>query len=519
MSGQPITLGPFTKGLHNSAGTGEYIDNAELFELVNLEVDTDGSLVNRPAISMLELDSGFGEEDKRILGVYQPGNGKRYLVITFKNSSDYSVGLLDLDDNSLVGEEQGFTSYCACGVQYNNKFFVYPKPGTADVAGYYDDTETWTQQALPGGQAAACVIYKERLFAVAGIDSTSETSRMYFSEIADPTDFDGTMYVDVSPGNGEKLTNIVLLNNDVVLFKEHSTFRAGYSGNIEKMEISIISSNVGSPKANCVAVTNNTVYVIHENAVYEMYNYNYQKISSGLSMTEGRNYPDVIQNRTALSVYNDRLFVRYLGRTYVLSVLSGRWCEWTTNRPFEYVTVVATEDSSIGYAWSIANDKRGELYSLLDNRIANVEDEDFTCRVVTKTYDFDISHTYKVLFWWGLTIATLGDTTARVVSPNAGPGNTWQMLHDNFTDWDDLVFHDIRWTSANAVIHALTIPSDIGAYSRKFLKFPKKSRFRQMFFEITSEAKPNRTADAAVRIYDIVAFVKSKETVPRRTTA
>ena len=185
MPGTPVQLGPFTDGLHNSAGTGEYIKDKELFELVNLEVDTDGSLANRPAIYEFEIDEEVLEY--RVIGTYYLEDSTPYLVVSYEKTGDiFGVALVDLDTGTFVVSDENFTDFLSCGVQYVKKFYVYPSPGTSDQGGFFDDALTWTADDLPGGQADACVIYNERLFATSGANATADKSRLYFSDIADP---------------------------------------------------------------------------------------------------------------------------------------------------------------------------------------------------------------------------------------------------------------------------------------------------------------------------------------------
>lgn len=519
MPGEPIKLGPFTEGLHNSAGTGEYIKDKELYELVNLEVDTDGSLANRPAIVDFSVSSSLAALEYYIIGVYYLENGNTYLVVSYKTTSTFGVALIDIVTGSVAKTQEGFTDFCVAGIQYFKKYYVYGAPGTTDVAGNFDESFTWTQAALPGGQASSCAIYNERLFATPGVKATDNKSRLYFSAIADPTSFTGTDYIDIEPGNGESLVYLSPLTNNLLLFKEHSTYRLSFSSSILKVQISSISGTIGCPRENCAVVYgNNSVYVLHDNSVYELYNFNYTKISSGLRF-EAKSAPGMKDpEKPSLTLSRDRLFIRYYNDLYVYSLLSGKWSSWQSTKLFREVLQVDGPDGDITFSASINSDRLNEIYKFTNNRVTGVDTEEtFTCKITTKTYDFDVSHVFKVMFWWGITIATLGDTRVQMVSPNAGAGYRW----DDFatTTWDQLLLDGIKWSSANPVVQKSTVPSEIGAYSRKSLRFPKKTRFRQAFFTIETDAKPNDTGDAAVRMYDVTVLLKPKETVVKRTTA
>jgi hypothetical protein len=84
MPGSPIRLGPFTGGLNNESDPSS-IGDSELFDCVNLEFKSDGSLVSRPPFTVVTVGPGssnlkalgFG----RFSGVYYlifSGGGKTY---------------------------------------------------------------------------------------------------------------------------------------------------------------------------------------------------------------------------------------------------------------------------------------------------------------------------------------------------------------------------------------------------------------------------------------------------------
>lgn len=512
MPGDFLTLGPFTKGLHNSAGSGEYIDDAELFQLENLEVDTDGSLANRPAITTWAA-TGLGTGRCRVLGIFVTNGGDKYVAVSYSGFT--RVGLVNVLTNALI-TSQAISSDCV--VQYNNRLYVVALPGSGDTGGYFDSTPAWNgAAALPKGNSAA--IYKERMWIAAGLDSTSDTSRLYFSAIGDPTSWGGADYFDVEPGNGQKLTALTVLNNDIILFKEHSTFRAGYTSDVRKMEISKISTTIGTPAADCsVTYDNNNIYLLHDNSVYELYNYTFTKLSSNISMSTVLGGDIYTDEKVSLTLFRNRLFVRYYNNLYVYSLLSGRWSSWKTAKKFSRVVVVPDQAGDTAYAHSITTTDPGILYKFQDDRVTGVQsEEDFTCVITTKTYDFDASWSFKVLFWWGMTLATSGSTTAQVMVPNAQPNNTWQFLHDNYT-WDSANTAGILWSNAPQIVFSTVVLPGLGSYARKFLKFQKKMRFRQAFFKITTNARSNSIGDAVVRIYDLVVFVNKKETVVKEIT-
>lgn len=527
MPGTQIKLGPFTKGLHNSAGTGEYIDDAELFDIVNLEVDTDGSLANRPAISS-NFPTGLSTRFK-VIGTFISKNGTNYLVISY-GSGFGTTGLYSITTNSITVSR---TVKSNVAVQYNDSIWVVPaSDGTAGTGGSWDGSGTpaWTVAAtMPRGDDAC--IYKDRLFITAGLGSTSNSSRLFRSCVGHPEIWFGDAPPsggandagtnDLEPGNGQKLVSCLVMNQDLVCFKEHSTFRYVFSSDPSKVEISKISSTIGTPNIKCaVTYDNNNIYLLHDNSVYELYNYTFTKLSSNIAMLQVPDADIPADSVYGLTLFRNRLFVRYYSNLYVYSLLIGKWSKWSTLKKFSQLFVIPNSTGlDVAWAHSVSLSNSIALWSFVDDRVLRVGiDETFNCSIVTKTYDFDVSWAYKVMFWWGMTIATSAPTTSTAQVPNASGNYTWTGLQAQEGSWGQANTDGIKWDNSSSIIFNSLTPAEQGRYARKFLKFNKKARFRQAFFTISTQASPNNVGDACVRIYDISAFVNQKEIVAQRTT-
>lgn len=106
--------------------------------------------------------------------------------------------------------------------------------------------------------------------------------------------------------------------------------------------------------------------------------------------------------------------------------------------------------------------------------------EDFTCELLTKNYDLQLSPNYKRLFWWGV----------------------------------DAVFSS-RLRGWAIPVGGASVPSDYpGPFSmgaRRFVKMFKSLRFRQIAFRIIFDTD----GTAPVTLFSLQAFVSTKETVTK----
>lgn len=517
-------LGPFTGGLHNSS-SGEFIDDKELFVLENLEVDNDGSLVNRPEIKLFTT-SGFTAANSTELGTYLPNDGRKFIVIY--SSGDNKVYLVDAVTGAAnaVASPVGVTSI-AC-VQYANRLWVVSKVGASANGGYFDvptpTSVTWTTvAAMPRGESITQ--YKERLWIACGIGATSNASRFYFSGVGPATDtWAGTDYVDVAPGNGQKLVSLSRLGSDLMLFKEHSTHRFTYSTDPRKAELTEVDATIGVPAVNCVvAYNNNTIYCLHDNAVYELYQMTYTRISGLIDMEQVSDLDLYTKDQYGLTLHRDRLFVRYFKNLYVYGLKLKRWSTWVSTRKFSKIVVIpsATIGLDTAYAASASQSRPTEYYYFQDLRTISytggtppASSEVFKGKITTKIYDFDTPQSYKVIFWWGPSVATSGSSLSYIVIPNANRNRTWRELRTQYNTWDNAQLNNVQWAGNLDVVIPDTTLVSYGQYARKFYKLLKKLRFRQIYFKLEFDIVGNNiTNDSSLRLFDVTVFVKQKATV------
>lgn len=531
MPGDATRLGPFTGGLHNSSGTGEFIDNAELYDMVNMEVDTDGSLVNRPEISLFTM-TGINSSATSMLGVYLPSDGRKLLVVY--NSVQKQVHIVDSSTGASLSNTPANTEAVCC-IQYGGLLFVPAKPGSLVNGGYFSaptsSTVTWTAHAtLPKGEAIT--LYRERLWIACGLSAVADTSRFYFSPAGLPQNAwnVGVDFIDVAAGNGQKLVSLTVLGQDMVLFKEHSTHRFTYTTDPRKAQLDQIDAAIGNPAINChVVYNNNTIYVMHDNSVYELFQYTFTRISANINMVQETDLDLFAKDQYGLTLHRDRLFVRYFKNLYVYAIRVKRWSRWDSVRKFSKVVVIpsATVGLDTAYASSASISLATQSYLFKDDRRTsddgvipqNPQIERFTASINTKTYDFDVPHAYKVMFMWGISVATSGKVAAELVIPNARRNATYQELQNLYSTFAAAQSASVTWASNTpVVVHDDVLPS-LGRYSRKYLKVLKKVRFRQIYFTLVMDVITNHgLADASIRLYDLTVFLKQKELVVKETS-
>jgi hypothetical protein len=140
--------------------------------------------------------------------------------------------------------------------------------------------------------------------------------------------------------------------------------------------------------------------------------------------------------------------------------------------------------------------------------------EEFTCEIQTKNYNYELSSNYKRLFWWGVDAMFRSRIRAWAVPVTFTTKVSWNELLTNNVTWGDL----LGGTWANPYSGQVTFESDYAlgdtGPTRKFAKFYKGLRFRQIYFRLVFYTDGS-ISTAPVQVFTITADVGTKERVSK----
>lgn len=316
MSGQPVRLGPFTGGL-NTTSDPTAIADTELAECLNFEQDLDGSLKSRPPFKEIAGDGSFTE---RILFLCEAIFGTDHYAICSNVNGVYFFinGAFTLITN---------TFQAGAAVQYADKVYLVPKPGSG-TGGKWDPGAGFTAVAtIPKGQAA--LVHKERLYVCPGIDSTTNTSRLLFSNAADFDTWDAGNFIDVRKGDGTKLIDLAIFQDNIILFKEQSTHMLSYDTRPDDAVLRPISDTIGVPRQFNVVNYENQIFFLSNGWIYELTNLDFTRVNVKLPFIRDDTVPTSFSSEFLfVSLLEDRLVVRFYHKIYVYSIRTRTWSEW-----------------------------------------------------------------------------------------------------------------------------------------------------------------------------------------------
>jgi hypothetical protein len=499
MPGEPIRLGPFVGGINQLSDPTALQDN-ELVDAVNLDLDLDGSYIGRPPIySVAQPSSGNGVA---LLGYYITASHTRLIGY---NSSGIWI----------------FESGAWAMVQYDDKAYIIASPLSAGAGGYIDDSAIYNVvSAIKKGGSA--VVHKERLFVVPGPDATgTNATLLQGSAPADFTTYPVSIYIN--KGDGQKLMDIIVYNDNLLLFKEDSTYVLAYDADPTQAITRKVNSAIGVADSNCVVAYENQLYVLHRNNVYEVVNYDFAKINSKVPFVFDSTKPGTWRFPVFCTLLGDRLIVKYYARIYVFGLKSKVWTRWDTGTkyPGPAVAVPIRDEGQAVPTYYMASSVLSDVnVTAYDKKVYGFRDiydatntETINCSILTKNYDHGVPHRYKRLYWWGADISTISAITGTV-----------QPVVVNFSvTWDQLATYTWDQIAANTWDQPLSVPVVVqtvrGAQSalRKFAKFLKPLRFRQVNYKVEF-SYDGTNISGPVRFFTITSIIGTRQHVSKSLT-
>lgn len=508
MAIEGVRIGPFIGGL-NTASDPTTIGDTDVAVLENFELDPDGALVSRPPI--MDRGTNIPDDDGispslSLIGYFVTPAGATYMLAHNGKATYYYTG------TSWV-KIADFPA--AAMTQYRDKAWLVAPLGSTASGGSWNVEEGFkTVSAMPKG--AAIVSHKERLWIALGPNATENGSRLYYSEVGAPNEWPGGgNFLNVNAGDGQNIVAMHLYYNDLLVFKTRSTYRFAYSAAPDTGVVSKVSETVGAATSDSIVAHESSLYVVFSDKVYEVVNFNFNQINNKVPL-KAETYSAGLNYSVSISVWSDRLFVNYYGITYVYGLNTSTWTVWKPGHDLVIGKLLA-EPITVhnGQPRGFIADARPNKLNLFDvsEELSISRTEPIECVFVSKNYDYQSSHTFKRLTWWGVDVIARQQITGLVTPIVHSPGVTWDQLRPH--TWDELNTWDRPLDISIEITDQVAVQGE-SSY-RKFVKMLKSLRFRQVNFKIliTTDGTPST---APVKIFSITTFVGVKERVSKKVS-
>lgn len=189
----------------------------------------------------------------------------------------------------------------------------------------------------------------------------------------------------------------------------------------------------------------------------------------------------------------------------------------------DYFDGSTTDTSTHTYEW-LDNANASESYKYLNGAIPLLRIEDrltldkemMTCVLVTKNYNFSVPGSFKVLFYWGVDAIFKTNIQGQVVPGVYSQSTTWGQIRTAPKTWGDL----LSGTWRHPFLADPSVVTDVETMSgpvRRFVKFLKKLRFRQIYFRVAFRIDGSSDT-APVQIFTLSTYMDEKQTVSKQVT-
>lgn len=517
MSGFTFRLGPFQGGLNNATNTPDTIQDHELFECIDFDYNIDNTLVTRPpvaieALTTLSIDNKYFN----LLGYYvDPTSQSQYLVAEIAGDLYYRINSTSYKDAGTWTLIQAAFGTASCGIQYVNQFYIVSSSG----AGY-----SWSPTsgaapvaAMPAGSSVA--LFKERMWI-----SSGTSSRLYFSNIGDPTTWSSSDFADVNAGDGQYLTAVYAGPASLYLFKTSSTFVLIYDSSPTRGAIQNISTTIGLYNTQCITEYENNLYLLYGTHVYSLVGYSYARINDKVDITRDSVVDSSYKIKYAMSTVGDRIMVSYYNNTFAYYPLINTWTKWDMPQLAKWVEV---PNSILLYGYKIFMTSINQTAPVAGS-ILELQDKvyDITMppdivrgdpQIITRMYSmdfyrraiYDTPDHWKRLYWWGIdAIVSELDNDAYVkmsILPYVFTDTlSWQLMSNE--TWGEL---DLKtWGDLKTDPFSITTIVHVTEPNRKFIKASKSVRFTRIQFRLSF---PNYRHTAVSSINHVTINFSSKQ--------
>jgi hypothetical protein len=508
MPGQAIQVGPFIGGLNTFSDPSAVADN-ELVVCENFELDLDGSLKSRPPFEDLDLPLTLGSTGNiTLLGYFYTGTGAAYLIASDGDSSTY---YFDGTAWTLITS----TIAAAGFAQFDDKAWLTAPVGSSNPGGYWTVSGGFTADSdMPKGEII--VVFKDRLWVAEGRTSTVNGTRLYRSKtLADPSLWTSPNdFADIGSGDGQNIVNLAVYFNTLLIFRTNSIFGLQYASDPASAVVALIVPNVGLASKYALDQFESFIYFIYEDKAYEFSNNRAAQINVKVPFMETTTTN--IYLPFTVSVFNRRVIFNYYDKTYVYNLRTRTWTTWKST-VYGPIGRVVKQDTSSGEPIAIAHKSvavpaggsRSALTLKITDEINSVQ-ENMVSVLQTKNFNYQASSVYKRLFWWGIDASFQEDVKGLAFPITYNFTATWAQLLP-FT-WNQLLSDTWGRPLSEPAFAETDVDVTNSSIGRKFIKFFKSLRFRQIYYRVEFPNNGSLTT-APVRLFSLMTYVNPKETV------
>ena len=509
---KPLIIGPFSKGL-NTYDDATAIQDTELVDVLNFDPGFDGSLRSRPPFTSVGAPLSLGTTGiPTLLGYYYDTSGSAHLIASDGLSSTwrYSSGVWVLITDTFAATDMA---------QFDGKAWLLPPVGETDPGGYWSFTGGFVADAdMPKG--TSIVSYKSRLWIAEGLGGPNPTRVRYSKVLGQPNFWASASFMDVGAGDGQSVIKLFSYFDTLLVFRTKSIWSFQYGVDPATAIQGVIVPGVGLQNQRALVPYENYIYFMYDEKAYQFVNNRVTQINTKVPF-RATNLGST-QDPFQVSLFNNRIIFGYYEMMFVYSLRTQTWTSWRSDAwgPMGQIMssfVAGDTDEALVLPSRTVAPGAGRTVPLLQitDRFGT-ETELMECSIQTKNYNFDVPGSYKVLFWWGLDAIFKTNVVAQVSPVAFNAVTMWGQLLEAGETWGSIRAHTWQFPTSEGETFITTeiVNADPGAPRRRFAKFLKKLRFRQIFFRVKFQTDGSNST-SPVQIFTLSAYMAEKQTVSK----
>lgn len=299
----------------NLTDPSHVIDDREFESITNLIINDAGDLIRRKPMRFFHR---FTNDPIQMVGLFY---GRLMVtdsddVLLFPTDTDFSNTPITVSGNGDAHDGP-------LGVLYNNSVHVLTGSTTPAIFGVTMSSSDWgndspsptdvtyTNESVVNNCCKG-VIFKDRMFTFRRPDQRS--SRVFYSNINDPSTWNSNQFFDVNPGDGDYVTDLLVFGERLFIFKKDSTWVLIHAADPAAWTLRQFDKSVGSVSPYCTLEYRGLFYTISRNGmyrcdgvVYDYVGYPIQKRLQDFPFVDQASVVDSLY-RTQLVMVDDYLF-------------------------------------------------------------------------------------------------------------------------------------------------------------------------------------------------------------------
>lgn len=525
-----VLIDDFSGGVNNVDHIANLQTN-EVKQAINFDISSTGSLVSRPPFTYHDVvpPTGTWFVQYEPLGWFlEPGNrtGAWFIVNSLTGADEPCTAAIWVGLSGVEWQvkkvKDGFTNGI---VQYGDTLYMVDNQGGWS----WNGSGTAIQHStMPAGDRI--LLHKDRLW-VTGVRGTSNESVLRFSDIASISGgttvvtFPQLNFINVSTGDGQRITELREDRNAIIIFRTTSTWVFAYNESPGDGTLGPLNSDIGVTDWRAVTEVDGYFYVLAGLKIFALMQRTYYPMTNErkyVIRTEGKISGSWVSG--TLMNYGPRLLAYVEGTLSVMDMGSRNFTTWEPGFTDEDRE---TASSIIGYGlphplgvtlWGantivgVSGESAHSYIMMSVDQPSLSRREEMSCLVETKGFDWTEPALWKRLFTWAVDV-----TATRSVTGYAQPSDISQSV-PTWDDMDTATFDELDLNTWDFPLyrphvfettHHIPSPYPVSAVA----KMRQALWFRQLSFKIELSTDGSQET-GPVRVQSVIAQVDARNRQP-----